>query len=544
MSLIETSKNEASKQKVYASWTLKEKAAQLFVFGFPDREPSAEILEVIEQNGLGGVIYFTRNIDDARQVHSLSNRLHGATAAAGRPPLLVSIDQEGGMVARIVNGVTLMPGNMAIGATASREAAYETARISGKELRLLGVNLNFAPCLDVNNNPDNPVINVRSFGDRSELVSELGAAAVEGYQSAGVAATVKHFPGHGDTSVDSHHALPIITHDRQRLEEIELPPFKAAIAAGTDVIMTAHICLPALDPSGDPSTLSEPVLTGLLRGELGYDRVIVTDCLEMDAIDSHYGPAEGAVKAIAAGADLVLVSHTFTKQLAALEAVTKAVEEGRLTEERLEQSLDRILALKAKLNAGEPLATWENTAPLIATPQHRAAAERWSEASVTLVKNEGGLLPLPADGRTLVLWPEIKAVSVADELLSSDGTLGSWLAQKLPNVEERLMNSENPLANLQQFDRIVFVSYDAMKHPLERQIAEELLKLAPEKTIGVSVRNPLDVNLFPQVKVFLAVYECRPLALRSVAKALTGELKPSGRLPMKLSEAYPFGFGL
>lgn len=540
---MSTSKNTTYRD-VYANWSLKEKAAQLFVFGFQDKLPSTEFLTMIDNHGLGGVIYFSRNIENARQVHDLSSRLHEAAAKAGRPPLLVSIDQEGGMVARIVDGVTLMPGNMALGATGSRDAAYETARVSGTELRLLGVNLNFAPCLDVNNNPDNPVINVRSFGDRPELVSELGAAAVQGYQSAGVAATVKHFPGHGDTSVDSHHELPVVAHDLKRLEEIELPPFKAAIAAGTDVIMTAHICLPALDASGVPSTLSEPVLTGLLRGELGYDRVIVTDCLEMDAIDRYYGPAEGAVKAIAAGADLVLVSHTFEKQLAALDAVTKAVEEGRLTEERLNESLERLLALKAKLSGGEPLLTWEETAPRLATPEHQAAAERWSEASVTLVKNEGGLLPLSAKGRTLVIWPEIKAISVADEMLSSDGTLGTWLSKKLPNVEERSMTGDGLFDGLEQYDRIIFVSYDASKQPLERQAAEQLMKLAPEKTIAVSIRNPLDINLYPQVQAFLAVYESRPLALRSVAKALTGELKPSGKLPMALSEEFNFGFGL
>ncbi|WP_235680362.1 glycoside hydrolase family 3 protein [Paenibacillus albicereus] len=533
-----------SSSKPYAGWTLKEKAAQLFVFGFHGKQPSQDILDIIEGHGVGGVIYFTRNIDDARQVHELSSQLHRAASEAGRPPLLVSIDQEGGMVARIVDGVTLMPGNMALGAAASRDGAYETARICGEELRLLGVNLNFAPCLDVNNNPDNPVINVRSYGDRPELVSELGAAAVQGFQSSGVAATVKHFPGHGDTSVDSHHALPVVAHDRQRLEEIELPPFRAAIAAGADVIMTAHICLPALDPSGVPSTLSKPVLTGLLRGELGYDRVIVTDCLEMDAIDKTYGPGEGSVRAIEAGADLVLISHNIDKQLAGLDAVVRAVEEGRLSEERLEQSLDRILSLKEKLGAAEAPAPWEQSSPRIGTPEHRAVAERWSEASLTLVKNEGGLLPLPAEGRTLVLWPEIKAVSVADEMLSGDGTLGSWLSKLLPNVEERRHDDATALDGLDAFDRIVFVSYDASKHPQELELAERLLQVAGDRTVAVSVRNPLDLTRFPSVQAFLAVYECRPLALRSAAKALAGELTPAGKLPMALSEAYPFGFGL
>ncbi|WP_083436511.1 glycoside hydrolase family 3 protein [Paenibacillus sp. P22] len=544
MSINHPSSIADSAGKPYEGWLLKEKIAQLFIFGFHGKQPSDDILGVIRDYGVGGVIYFSRNVQDARQVHELSGQLGAAAAEAGRPPLLVSIDQEGGMVARIVDGVTLMPGNMALGATGSEQAAYETARISGEELRKLGINLNLAPCLDVNNNPDNPVINVRSFGDRPELVSRLGAAAVRGYQAAGVSATVKHFPGHGDTSVDSHHDLPVVPHDRARLDAVELPPFKAAIEAGTDLIMTAHICLPSLDSSGVPSTLSKPVLTGLLRGDLGYEGVIVTDCLEMDAIDRFYGPGQGSVKAIEAGADLLLVSHTPEKQLAALEAVAAAVENGQLDEARIDESLERILALKDKLAKGEPLLPWEEASRSIFTEDHRNAAERWSEASVTLVKNEGGLLPLPPEGRTLVLWPEIVAVSVADEMLAGDGTLGSQLQKRLPNVEERRMSGSDPLAGLERFDCIVFVSYDAMKHPLERTTAERLMELAPEKTVAVSVRNPLDINLFPDVQAYLAVYECRPLALQSAAKALAGELKPSGRLPMELSAEYPFGFGL
>ncbi|WP_127532574.1 beta-N-acetylhexosaminidase [Paenibacillus kobensis] len=532
----------AGAEPEWKQWSLKEKAGQLFIFGFHGYQPDEEVLAHIRDYGVGGVIYFSRNVQSAQQVHALSESLAQAAGAAGRPPLLVAIDQEGGMVSRIVDGVTLMPGNMAIGATGSEQSAYETARICGEELLKLGINVNFAPCLDVNNNPDNPVINVRSYGDRPEVVGRLGVAAVQGYAEAGVAATVKHFPGHGDTDVDSHRDMPVVAHDRERLDAVELVPFRAAIEAGVDVIMTAHVAMPALEPTGLPSTLSKAVLTGLLREELRYEGVIITDCLEMKAIDDGFGPERGAVMALQAGADLVLVCHTYDKQKRAVEAVVAAVERGELNEEQLDESLARVMALKAKFGGGAAIAPWSSVQPAIGTAANREAARRWSEASVTLVKNEGGLLPLPAESRTLVLWPDIVAVSEADELLQGDGTLGGYLNLYLPNVEERRMSGESPLADLESFERIVLVTYDAVKHELERRTAAEVIARAGDRTVAVSVRNPLDLPVYPDVRAYAAVYECRPLALQSAAKALAGQLEPQGRLPLDLSPVYPYGW--
>ncbi|MDQ0058828.1 glycoside hydrolase family 3 protein [Paenibacillus harenae] len=531
-----------SSKSDWKHWSLKEKIGQLFVFGFHGTEPSEQIQALIREYGMGGTIYFSRNVVNAQQVHRLSGELQRTASDAGKPPVFVAIDQEGGMVARLVEGVTLMPGNMALGAASEAEGARETARVCGEELRKLGVTMNYAPCIDVNNNPDNPVINVRSYSDRPEVVAGLGAAAVQGYQTARIAATVKHFPGHGDTSVDSHHALPVLPHDRARLDAIELKPFRAAIEAGTDCIMTAHVCLPALDGSGVPSTLSQPVLTGLLREELGYDGIVVTDCLEMSAIDEFYGPGPGAVRALQAGADMVLVSHTYEKQLAALEAVVSAVESGELAMERVDEAVRRIMALKEKLALDEPLLPWEETARLIATEDNQAVAIRWSEASVTLVKDEGGLLPLSRTAETLVLWPDIVPVSVADEMLSGQGTLGDFLVKYHSNIVERKLSDADALAGLDSFKQIVVVTYDASKHPTERDIAREVVRLAGDRTVAVSVRNPLDLLLYPDVSTYIAVYECRPLALAAAAKALFGELAPQGKLPLDIPGAYPFGW--
>ncbi|NBD27350.1 glycoside hydrolase family 3 protein [Paenibacillus glycinis] len=527
--------------EAWDTWSLREKIGQLFVFGFHGHEPSEAIGAMIAEHGIGGVVYFTRNIVDAGQVHRLTGSFMAAAERAGRPPMFVAVDQEGGMVSRLAKGVTLMPGNMALGAAGSAEGVFETASICGEQLRALGINLNFAPVVDVNNNPDNPVINVRSYGDRPDVVGELGLAAVRGYQSAGVSATVKHFPGHGDTSVDSHRDLPVLTHDRARLDAVELVPFKSA-AVDADMVMTAHVCLPAIDPTGLPSTLSRPVLTGLLREELGYEGIIVTDCLEMNAIDTFYGPERGAVMALQAGADMVLVCHTPSKQRAAVEAVADAVERGELTEARIEQSLARIMRLKEKRKAGEPTRPWTEVEPALNTAQQAATARHWSEASVTLVKNEGGLLPLKRSARTLVLWPSIVTVSEADELLTDDGTLGGRLAIRMLDVTERRVGDSDALAGLDEFKQIVYVSYDAAKHAEEREIASRLLELAGDRTVAVSVRNPLDLLVYPEMPVFLAVYECRPLALESAARALIGEITPRGRLPLALSEQFPFGW--
>ncbi|MEC0212799.1 beta-N-acetylhexosaminidase, partial [Paenibacillus ehimensis] len=329
--------------------TLRQKIGQMLMCGFHGTEPSEDIERLIREKHLGGIIYFRRNLTEPAQVAKLSASLQQLALAHGGVPLLIAIDQEGGMVMRIDQGVTPIPGSMALGATGDAEAAYEAAKVTGSELKAMGINMNFAPCLDINNNPLNPVIGVRSYGGDAETVGRLGTAAVRGYQEAGIAATVKHFPGHGDTGEDSHTALPVVPHPRERLDRLELAPFRRAAELGVDAVMTAHVLFPAVEPERLPATLSSRVIDGLLRQELGYDGVVVTDCLEMNAIAEHYGIAEGAVMAVEAGADLVLVSHRIERQQTALDALVQAVESGRIREERIDRSVERLLALKSRV---------------------------------------------------------------------------------------------------------------------------------------------------------------------------------------------------
>lgn len=517
--------------------SLKQKIGQLLMCGFPGLEPTPEIEELVRDGWIGGIIYFRRNLAEPAQAAALSAKLQSFAAEGSGVPLLIAVDQEGGMVTRIEKGVSVMPGAMALGATGDADAAYEAAKVTAAELLAMGINMNFAPVLDVNNNPLNPVIGVRSYGGDPELVARLGTAAVRGYQETGVAATVKHFPGHGDTSQDSHHELPTVPHDRERLDRLELVPFREAVRQGVDAVMTAHLLFPAVEPEPLPATLSPRVLTGLLREELGYGGVIVTDCLEMNAIAGHYGVAEGAVLAVEAGADLVLVSHRIELQRAALDALTAAVESGRLSEERIDRSVDRLLALKAR----RAVQAAAGTAPAVtgrtlATPASQALAERIGEASVTLVAGE--LQPLERGRNVLVVWPEVRVGSEVDEVLGRKESLGHWLAQLgfvvreerigiRPTEEER----QRVLKLARQGGQAVAVSYNAAFEPEQAALIRDLAELPGLRLTAASVRIPSDLAVLGPVPVYLACYENTPFAMKALARVLGGELLPAGVLP-------------
>lgn len=517
---------------------LKRKVGQLFMCGFDGRQPADGIRRLIEDYGLGGVIYFRRNLKDAIQVASLTKALQERAAV----PLLVSIDQEGGMVVRLEEGVTVMPGAMAIGAAGDAELAREAAMRSGAELRALGVNMNFAPCLDVNNNPRNPVIGVRSYGEKPQRVAELGTAVVRGYREGGVAAVAKHFPGHGDTAADSHHALPVVPHGRDRLDAVELVPFRAAIAAGVDAIMTAHVVFPAYEPDGVPATLSRRILTGLLRERLGYDGVVVTDCLEMNAISETIGVARGAVEAVKGGADLILVSHRLDRQIAALEAVYEAVLAGEIPASRIDEAVRRVWSLKEKRGLFSKTA-----APAPDVAEAEAVARRLSEQAVTVVKG-GERLPLRADGRTLVVWTEARASTEVVEAIEQSWTLGAALHAEGLNVAELAIGLEpteaekaDVMAAAESAEGIVFASYDAGFSPGQSALIRALhesAETAGRTFVLASLRTPYDLLEAPAVPVYICAYENKPTMMSALAGVLSGRLPAVGRLPVTIGE-YP-----
>lgn len=345
--------------------TLYRQVARMFMIGFPGRAPDLDFLGLVE-DGVFGAILFKRNVGDAEETAALCRELK---LRAGRP-FILSVDQEGGRVARLRGPpFTPLPPMREIGRQGDPAAAYRVGRLLAHELRAVGFDWNFAPVLDVDTNPANPVIGDRAFHSTPEVVAELGVALARGLEDGGVASCAKHFPGHGDTETDSHLTLPRLAHPLERLRRVELFPFAAYARAGGAAVMTAHVLFDAVDPQV-PATLSAPVLQGLLRAELQFDGVLVSDDLEMKAITDHYGVAEAAVRGALAGVDLFLVCHHAEAQRAAIDAIAAAVAGGRLPRGRVEEANRRLDALARRFS--HPA---EGPLPALATPEHRALAE-------------------------------------------------------------------------------------------------------------------------------------------------------------------------
>ena len=407
--------------------SLEEQIGQLVCVGFSDSIPTPEIMELIQQFHVGNVIFFARNIQNAHQTQNLTNRLQQLARGAGqRYPLLICVDQENGLVRRAGDVTTVFPSNMALGVINSEELAYDIAHATGIELKALGINMNLAPVVDINNNPRNPVIGVRSFSENTVIVSRMARATIKGYRDAGIVTTLKHFPGHGDTTVDSHLGLPVIPHDLQHLNEIELVPFRSGIADGADSIMIAHLSLsnfliPNLLPklvSGDvvPSSVSPEIITDLLRGQLGFAGLVITDCLEMNAITNTLGIESAAVRALQAGADIVLISHRYDRQRSAIEHIKAAVANGTLTPERIRQSAERVLRLKASKLSWDTLPT-ETALAMLRNVGHQHLSARAYELSTTVVRDEENQIPLQlaAEQKLLFIIPRIGSLTAVAE---------------------------------------------------------------------------------------------------------------------------------
>jgi beta-N-acetylhexosaminidase len=328
------------------------KVGECTMVGFDGLTVPSEVKKLIREFGVGQAILFRRNVESPEQVAELVRELQSAARDAGHArPLLVAVDQEGGRVARLKEPWTVWPAARAVGRTGSADTAREMGRALAEELRACGIRYDFAPCVDVDTNPRNPVIGDRSFGDDPDLVARLGVAMIEGLQQGGVAASAKHFPGHGDTNVDSHLDLPAVDHSRSRLDEIELRPFRAAIAAGVASVMTSHVLVREIDDVR-PATLSPGVITGLLRQELGYTGVVVTDDLEMQALTKHWRPAQIAVQGAQAGCDLFEFCKSHDAQVEAIEALVRACESGEIAFKEQEAAEGRVQALKERFLAG------------------------------------------------------------------------------------------------------------------------------------------------------------------------------------------------
>ncbi|HKJ03087.1 MAG TPA: glycoside hydrolase family 3 N-terminal domain-containing protein, partial [Longimicrobiales bacterium] len=546
-----------------AGLSLRDQVAQLVIEWMPGAyvSPSAPDFEPlrrwVEDDHIGGVS------PSIGLPHSYVAKLNALQARA-RVPLLVGADFENGGPGMRINGAyalpsmlaqgggTAFPPTMAFGAIGDERFAFEYGRITAEEARAVGVHVLFAPVLDVNSNPDNPVIATRSFGADPQLVARLGAAFIRGARAGGAMTTGKHFPGHGDTDVDSHVDLPVVTGDRARLDSVELVPFVRAIDEGVDAIMTAHVRMPGIlgsDPT--PATLSPEILTGLLRADLGFDGILFTDALTMGAITDGYGIGEASVRALEAGADVLLSPKDVP---AAIEAVVAAVESGRLTRGRIEASARRILAAKARMGLHRSrLVSLERVAEVVGSGPHLALADSAASRSITLPRDVDGLVPVRAEaaGRVAHIRYAPSTWLWAGRAFAA-GLAERVAAVRTVNLDERSDSSAYAAAReaIQESDRVLVSAYvspsagsgpDAVPEAL-RGLVEEAVANRP--TVLLSFGNPYLLAAFPTVGSYLVAWGDREVSQGAALKALFGEEAIGGRLPIPLPPFHALGEGL
>lgn len=514
------------KLKSVKEMTLKEKLGQLILPGFHSTYYDDQVKTLIEDYHVGNILLFTRNFENAKQMRELTKVIHEKVLEhTGHIPF-IAIDQEGGLVTRMMKDVTFAPGPMTASASIE-DATYYTGKMLAEDMIRLGMNLNLAPSLDVNNNPNNPVINVRSYSDDPKVVAELGKRFIEGSSEFGVLACAKHFPGHGDCEVDSHLGLPTINYDLERIHNIEMHPFKENI--NVPAIMSAHIMFPAYDTV--PATLSKNILTNVLRNELGFEGLILTDCLEMKAIADMYGTANGALMAVLAGADLCDISHTLEYQVKALELLEEAVNDGRLPVEELDKKVERILKFKEKTLPY--LEKYFYNQEMQFSEENNKLAQTIVDNSLTLVK--GNNAKLTKD--TLVIAPiAIARTIIEDEF--DDRNLAKVLKKEFKDLDVReLQNTEEfkqqVLSELENFDNVILFSYNAAVSKQQVEFINEVLKNKKETTV-ISLKGPMDFNKYNNLNNYLCLYEYTPNSIRTVVKYLKEELVPKGKLTIKL----------
>jgi beta-N-acetylhexosaminidase len=535
-------------ERVLAGLSLRDKAAQLIMpwlagsYTAYDDWALAESVRLVDSLHVGGLIVSVGSpLDIAAKLNSLQAR--------SALPLLVAADLEGGTAIRLAGG-TPFPTNMGVGASGRDSDAYAMGRVTAEEGRAVGIQLAFAPVADVNNNPANPIINTRSFGEDPHAVGRLVGADVRGLEEHGMAATVKHFPGHGDTGNDSHLALPVITADWRRLDTLELVPFRAAISAGATAVMSAHIAVPALEGGQSrPGTVVPSILTGLLRDSLHFQGLVVTDALEMGGLVNTYGASEAPVLALIAGADLLLQP---VDARATIDAVERAVRQGRVSEARLDRSVRKVLALKQRLGLFEQRTVQlENVPRIVGSAEHLATALDVAQRSIVLLADDGAVDTLRTRPRRLAL------VAYGDE---GNPIVGPTLLQELRRAGDtvsifrlwpqsgpasfdsaRAVLRANPLALFAVAVRAVpWRGRIGMPDALAGLLDESA---AARPTTLVSLGSPYLISQTTKVKSYLLGWAANPISETAVARALTGA-RIGGRLPIRVPPRFPLGAGL
>lgn len=507
--------------------TITEKIGQRLVGGFPGKEMSPGFIRMVKEYKIGNVILFQHNVESIGQLRRLCGDIHELVRRETGHDAFITIDQEGGAVTRLPLEAVNVPGAMALAATGDEESAYRAARLTAAELRAFGINFDLAPVADVNCNPDNPIIGVRSYGDRPEQVERFAAAALRGYLEGGVMASAKHFPGHGDTAMDTHLSLPCINKSLEELEAMELRPFRALIAAGCPAVTTTHILFPQLEPERVPATMSRSIITGLLKGRLGFKGLVVSDCMEMDAIGKYYGSAQGAAAAMAAGVDLVFISHTVATLEEAAIACRAAAESGKIPAAELDASVENILRYKAEYcrpPEGTP-----------GRPEALAEAAALRQSTITLVRGE---LPAVGEDPFFCGCSDFRAglVSNAGE---DSATFAGFLSAKLGGTG--LVTGKDPgpeeiraAAEAARGHSAIFVNtYNGHLFPGQGALVRALGELGIPMAV-IALRNPYDLRETPPHAAAVAAWDYSLPTLEALVPILTGGARPQGTLPIAL----------
>ncbi len=500
----------------------------------------------IRDQGVAGVTLFrVHNIGDPPQICRLTAAIQNARPA-GAPPLLVAADQEGGQLVGLGDGTTQFAGAMALGATRDDDLAERVGAATARELRALGVNVNYAPVCDVANNPANPALGIRSFGDDPAAVGRLAAATVRGLQGQGVAATAKHFPGAGDTAADPHHGLPLVPRTSAELAERELVPFRAALEAGARMVMTGHFALPGR--SDDlPTSLSAAVLRDLLRGQLHFGGVTVTDALDMHALAQGSAQIVDAIAALRAGEDVLLGTADERALQRLVEGLAQAQRRGLIDADDDAAANCRLDDLRRWLGRDE-----QPPLDVVGCDEHQALAAELAQRSMTLVRNDDRLLPLkPAAGARIAVVQSIPAdLTPADTSSTVPPTLASALRRRLPGVEEVLLPAAPGAADiaalgerLAGFDLVVVGTFSAHLQPAQALMAAAVLA-AGRPTVTIALRTPWDLLAYPSARTHVCSYGILPPSMEALAAALLGEAPFVGRLPIEIAGLHPRGHGL
>lgn len=607
--------NQKTISEKIKNMTIREKIGQIIMPDFrkwksegDDAEKNvtalnSEIKEIIKKYKFGGIILFAENVVDTEQTVRLTSEYQKLALENNLPPFLLSIDQEGGKVVRLGTGTSL-PGNMALGATRDLKLAYEYGKIIAEELDSLGINVDLAPVLDVNNNPNNPVIGERSISSNPELVGEIGSQLVKGLQENKVSAAVKHFPGHGDTEVDSHIGLPEVNKSKSEVMDMELLPFKKVVKEGVDMIMTAHISYPQLEKDkaiskkdgkeiSIPATLSDDILTGIIRKEMKYDGLIITDALNMQAIADHFGQAEASLRSFKAGADILLMpvimrSNEDVEKLEKVYSILeKAVQDGEISEERLDNSVRRVLELKEKRGVSDVSKyaksvdeKVKNALSVVGSKKHLEKQRLITQKSITVGKNEN-MLPFRPKNEEKVLMlaaykNEIPGLNYGFDRLQREGIISndveySTVSYNKETTKEQLaeqMKGYNYIVVISEISKQSQLSKDSWQSNVPQMVVD-IANDNNQKHVVLSVAKPYDLDRYKNAKAVVLAYGAKGMDptekgsdpvktfgpnIPTSLDVIFGKVASSGKLPVDVPEItedykygkikYPFDYGL